>query len=38
MEELRMQVEEQKRKKKMENFMSEEEYKFNLNQLNVIFM
>ena len=36
-EELRMQAEEQKRKKKLENYMSEEEYRLNMNQLNVIF-
>jgi hypothetical protein len=34
-EELRLQAEEQKRKRKMENFMTEDEYKFNVNQLNV---
>ena len=36
-EELRMQAEEQRRKKKLENYMSEEEYRLNMNQLNVIF-
>ena len=33
--ELKQQAEEQKRRKQMENHMSPEEYKFNLNQLNV---
>lgn len=35
-EELRMQAQEQKQRKRQANFMTDEEYRFNRNQLNVL--